>query len=249
MQHEGTDQKNCLNCSGLIAANSKFCKHCGVVQVEQDDVSSEERWFTMQQIAIFYAIEIVCCIFSHIDAFKTFAGFIVVNVLLAINKVSFFFYNIAENRAILRWPNFSFQKLCAYCGLALTFSIGVHYSVEWVNSAIWSDDNTYYYNLIGGGRYYAFLIVFFTAVCPAIFEELGFRGYLLQKLLKVVDPQQAVFISSFLFAIIHMSFLSLFWLIPLALFLGYTRIREKTIWYGVFIHFSFNLGACLFELL
>ena len=65
---------------------------------------------------------------------------------------------------------------------------------------------------------------------PAIFEELGFRGFLLSNLLKITEVDQAVYVSAFLFAIIHLSFISLFWLIPFALFLGFTRIKEQTIW-------------------
>jgi len=84
---------------------------------------------------------------------------------------------------------------------------------------------------------------------PALFEELGYRGYMLQTLLKVAEPDQAIYISAFLFAIIHMSFISLFWLIPFALFLGFVRIKEGTLWYGILIHFCFNLTACMFELL
>jgi len=84
---------------------------------------------------------------------------------------------------------------------------------------------------------------------PALFEELGYRGYLLQTLLKVADKEQAIYISAFLFAIIHMSFISLFWLIPFALFLGFVRTKENTLWYGVSIHFCFNLTACLFDFL
>ena len=84
---------------------------------------------------------------------------------------------------------------------------------------------------------------------PAIFEELGFRGFLLSNLLKITEVDQAVYVSAFLFAIIHLSFISLFWLIPFALFLGFTRIKEQTIWYGVIFHFTFNCTSEILSLL
>jgi membrane protease YdiL (CAAX protease family) len=82
---------------------------------------------------------------------------------------------------------------------------------------------------------------------PALFEELAYRGFVLGKLLLVVDKKQAIFISAFIFAIMHMSVLSLFWLVPFALPLAYVRIKENTVWYGIFIHFSFNCTACILD--
>lgn len=91
-------------------------------------------------------------------------------------------------------------------------------------------------------------MVLFTAVLPALLEELAYRGYLLQVLMKVMDKQQAIFITSVLFALVHLSVLSLFWLVPFAWLLGHVAVKEKTIWYGVVIHFLFNLTACFFDL-
>ncbi|MDB5013697.1 MAG: family intrarane metalloprotease, partial [Daejeonella sp.] len=93
------------------------------------------------------------------------------------------------------------------------------------------------------------LLFIYVAVLPAIFEELAYRAYLLQALKEVVDDKQAIFISAVLFAIIHISFISLFWLLPFALVLGYICVKENSIWYGVAIHFTFNLTACVLDLM
>jgi membrane protease YdiL (CAAX protease family) len=124
----------------------------------------------------------------------------------------------------------------------------VHYSVDWLNITLYSRQEEIYSEF--SGSYYAgLLLIFFMAVTPALFEELAFRGYLLQVLLKVSDKSQAIYISAFLFSIIHLSFISLFWLIPFALFIGHIRVKENTIWYGIFFHFCFNLTSCLFQIL
>jgi membrane protease YdiL (CAAX protease family) len=184
---------------------------------------------------------------NFVDAFQTFGWYLFFVGALAIVTVSFFVFNWAENKSVLTWRGFSLQKLCAYCGLAIIASVLVHFSIGWLNLTIYSREAEYY-TALRGNFFGEFILVFFTAVMPALFEELGFRGYLLQTLLKVADVQQAVYISSFLFAIIHMSFISLFWLIPFALFIGFVRTKEGTLWYGVFIHFFFNLTACMFLL-
>jgi len=86
-----------------------------------------------------------------------------------------------------------------------------------------------------------------VALQPAIFEELAFRGVMQEGLNKITDSRQAIFISAFLFTLLHMSFISFFWLMPFALWLGYIRMKEKTIWYGMIIHFCFNTTACFLE--
>jgi len=78
-------------------------------------------------------------------------------------------------------------------------------------------------------------------------EELAFRGILQEGLLKCIVPEQVVYVNAFLFAIIHMSLISFFWLLPFAIWLGKVRMKEGTIWYGVVIHFLFNTTACLLE--
>lgn len=248
MQDIETSYKHCLQCNEAIALESRFCKHCGVVQRAPDPVSSEDRWITIQQAALFYAIELLlCCLASFVPSFKSIKWSLVFDALLAVNTLIFVIYRWDAIKPFLKWPNFSFQKLCAYSAIALTGSIIVHYSVTWLNETIYSKD-VYYYTFFETGKYAPFLMIFFTAVMPAVFEELAFRGYLLQSLLKVADAGQAIFISAFLFSIIHLSFISLFWLIPFAWFQGFTRIKENTIWYGVFFHFFFNLGACLYQM-
>jgi membrane protease YdiL (CAAX protease family) len=242
------DKKPCIKCRFLILPQTKFCNTCGSAQVDEINESAN-KWRLLQQSAIFYSIYIiVCALGNFVDIFKTFGWSLVIEVIIAGTATIFFAYNWVETKQILRWPNFSIQKLSAYCGLAMLGSFLVHYAVGWLNVTIFSKEE-HFYTFFSGGYGAVFWIIFFTAVLPALFEELGFRGYLLQVLLKVADEEQAIYISAFLFAIIHMSFVSLFWLIPFALFIGSTRIRENTIWYGVFFHFCFNLTACLFELL
>lgn len=243
------DTKNCLYCDKQIALNVKFCNSCGASQLPHNAQPLNNSWGLLKQAALFYSIYIVvCCLSSFVDAFKTLGWCLIIEVIIAGTAVLFFTYNWSENKAVLVWRNFSLFKLAAYGAIAIVCSCVVHYSVDWLNVTVFSTDQ-HFYSIFDGSKAAPYLIIFFTAVTPAIFEELGFRGYLLQILLKVADKDQAVYISAFLFAIIHLSFLSLFWLIPFALFIGYIRVRENTLWYGVFFHFLFNLTACLFQLL
>jgi membrane protease YdiL (CAAX protease family) len=248
-QHQATEAVHCIQCGASNAVNVKFCSNCGYRQEDTATDETAHNWQLLKQAALFYGIYIVvCALSSFVDYFKTVGWFLVVEIIGAGTAVLFFTYNWNDYKKQLRWPSFSWQKLAAYGSIAMASNLLIHYISSWINIVIFSRDY-YYYSIFAGMPGAAYLIIFFTAITPALFEELGFRGYLLQSLLNIADTGQAVFISAFLFGIIHLNFVSLFWLIPFALFLGYVRVKENTIWYGVFFHFCFNLTACLFELL
>jgi len=243
------NKKACIQCETLINPSSRFCPTCGAKQILTIELSLESRWLLLKQAALFYAIYILLCSVSKfVSFFQTLFWDLVVEVVLWITAVTFFADKWTENKRLLVWRNFSWQKLAAYLAIAMTGSVIVHYTVGWLNIAIFSKEE-HYFIFARGNFFYEIVVVLLTAVTPALFEEIAFRGYLLNILLKVADAPQAIYISAFLFAIIHLSFISLFWLIPFAIFIGYVRLKEDTLWYGIFFHFAFNLTACLFELL
>jgi membrane protease YdiL (CAAX protease family) len=246
---ENPGKKTCIRCGTLIVLDGKFCNTCGARQSTETLNSFENKWWLLKQGALFFAIDIVaCCLAKFVHAFDTLSWSLFIDITMAVAAVFFFAINWTENKTLLIWHNFSWQKLAAYAAIAMGGSFLVHYSVGWLNLVIYSKDENYF-QFLKGNLFIGFFVIFFTAIMPALFEELGYRGYLLQTLSKVTDKEQAIYITSFLFAIIHMSFISLFWLIPFALFLGFVRIKENTLWYGIFFHFVFNLTACMFELL
>jgi len=246
--NEPSDKTPCIQCGDLITINNRFCNYCGAAQYIAPREAFSYKLMLMKQAGFYYAIDLLVCILAFFDTFHGLSWLICADAIMAFTAVAFFAYDWQRNKEILKWKSFSFIKLLGFCTIAVTAQVLVHYSVNWLNLTVYSKDVSYY-SFYASYDYGKILLIMFTAVFPALFEELGYRGYLLQTLSKITDDQQAVYISAFLFAIIHLSLLSLFWLIPFALFLGFIRVREKTIWYGVFFHFCFNLTACLFELL
>ena len=94
----------------------------------------------------------------------------------------------------------------------------------------------------------ALVMIYSIALYPAIFEELAFRGVLYNYLNTFLDERLVVIVTGFTFGIMHLSFISLFWLVPFGILVGAMRKRFGTIWYGVIFHFTFNLVAVLFDL-
>ena len=248
IQQEAAIHKNCIRCNEAISIESRFCKHCGVAQNDYDIIESEQKWPNIKQVALFFAFDaIICAVGSFIDFFKTLGWSIAFDAMLAIVAITFFCDRWSKNKYLLVWRNFSPLKLLFYCATAIVGSLIISVLIGWLNQALFSEEFSYY-AFYATNAYGKELMIFFVAVMPALFEELAYRGFVLEKLLQVVDKKQALFISAFLFAIMHMSFISLFWLIPFALYLAYVRLKENTLWYGVSMHFCFNLTACLMEL-
>jgi len=240
--------KNCFKCDAVIDPNSRFCNHCGSLQNSNDVIETNERWAYLKQTALFFSIQLlICLLFKYAESLNTFGWLTICDAWLAGIATLFFAYNWDSNKHLLKWPNFSIQKLALYCAIAFTASLIVSYTVGWLNSVLYDKEVDYYYFYVANGHGKIWMICS-IAIVPALFEELAYRGFVLQNLTKIIDVNQAIFVTSFMFAIIHLSFLSLFWLIPFALFLAYTRIKEGCIWYGVCVHFCFNLTVCLLEI-
>ena len=238
----------CANCNKPIDSSSRFCRYCGTALSPITENSTEEKWSAIKQSGLFFLIcAISCCVFSFVPYFDTINWSIAFYSLLAAVAIIFFTLNWSSLKHLLAWSNFSLIKLIASCVLSIIGSVTVSFVVGWINHSLYHKDVSYYAFYLPH-QHSIELAIFFTAIVPALSEELGYRGFLLGKLLKVTDTKQAIFISSFVFAIMHRAIISLFWLIPFALIIARIRIKEKTLWYGICIHFCFNLTATLLEI-
>ena len=108
--------------------------------------------------------------------------------------------------------------------------------------------NAGYYNRYSVYSMPALIMIYSIALNPAIFEELAFRGVLYNYFQFLFDEKLVVIVTGFMFAIVHLSLISLFWLVPFGILVGAMRKRFGTIWYGIIFHFTFNLIAVLFDL-
>jgi membrane protease YdiL (CAAX protease family) len=89
--------------------------------------------------------------------------------------------------------------------------------------------------------------VIMTCVSPAIFEEIAFRGFMFENLQALASSKEAVYISAILFGIMHLSFISLLWLIPLGIIFAMLRVKYNTLWYGIIGHFIYNFTITVLE--
>ncbi len=82
-------------------------------------------------------------------------------------------------------------------------------------------------------------MVLHTAVFPAVFEEFAFRGVVMQPLRKYGD-WFAIFVSAFLFGLVHGNMTQMPFAIIAGVSLGYCSTVTGSLWTGVIIHFFNN---------
>jgi membrane protease YdiL (CAAX protease family) len=110
-----------------------------------------------------------------------------------------------------------------------------NYSTE-INKIIINDSNTILEFSI---------ITFCIAIIPAACEEILFRGYLIQKIMKKHTPMFAIIISALLFAIIHLNPISFIPIFILGLFMGSLFYQTNSIIPPILLHFLNNFLVIL----
>ena len=237
----------CIHCNQYIAEEARFCNHCGALQNEHDIEDAVKKQQRLLMLSIFFGVHLTVCLISNFTRYiRGLIPLMVVDSVLSIFTLVYVILYWQELKKLFRWNHFSLAKIFSYASTAVIGAIVVNYAVKWLNRTIF-DSETYYYSAFSHLKYAKLITILVVALQPALFEELAFRGVVQQGLNKVVDARQAIFISAFLFALLHMSFISFFWLMPFAYWLGYVRMKEDTLWYGVLIHFCFNTTACFLE--
>ena len=84
------------------------------------------------------------------------------------------------------------------------------------------------------------LIVTFC-LFPAVLEEIAYRGLMQHWLQTAIAPWKALVLASFLFAVTHLSLLSLPYLFLVGLLLGWAKQRTGSLYPSMLIHFLHNL--------
>jgi membrane protease YdiL (CAAX protease family) len=84
-------------------------------------------------------------------------------------------------------------------------------------------------------------------VIPAVFEEIAFRGVILEAMGAFLSRGEAVIVSALLFAILHLSVPSIPHLAVMGLILAMLRLWSGSLLPGMLLHFAHNLLVILSE--
>ncbi|MBM0741398.1 CPBP family intramembrane metalloprotease [Phormidium sp. CLA17] len=121
--------------------------------------------------------------------------------------------------------------------------------VSLVNQKIWQGrggSNPILPIALEGKNSFALAIFFVTAAIAApIFEEILFRGFLLSSLTRYFPVWGAIILSSFLFAVAHLSLSEVLPLMTLGMVLGFVYSRSRNLLSSMLLHSLWNSGTLL----
>lgn len=247
MEQADLERHHCAGCETELSLKSNFCKNCGLAVNHNEIKSSFEKRKDLQSIALFFSLELTICVSAFIIEEITLEISIFFDLIMAVIAILFFASAWKENKMLIKWPNFSVKTLLSLVMFTIVASVAVQFLVTQLNRHIFQQEYSYY-PIYVGHQYGNYIMIASVALFPAIFEELAYRGFLMQKLILILNPKEAIYLSSILFFIVHFSMISFFWMLPFAFLLGYVRIKYNTLWYGIAMHFCFNLMTCLWEI-
>jgi len=233
---------NCIHCSAEISAKARYCPKCGKSQTadnEKNDHSEINKFFIAFAVIAVYILSLYLIRFED----NSFNNLIIdaIFIVIVIGLAFFFWKDIKET---LKFHAFRFSKMTMYLGLQLVLSGFVYLFVLILQNTTDMKNPDLLSSFSDSA--YPFLIAFISiAVLPPLTEELGFRAILFNQLLKLTSGTSTVVVTGILFGLLHFNFISFVWLIPAGFFLGWVRLRENTIWYGVCCHFLHNFTMIL----
>ncbi len=238
----------CDECWTTVKGHHRFCHNCGAFQGFDAPRTSIFSNTNIQSSFFFYIIYLfICLLVQFTDWFGSYDRLFWVEIVMAAITLLYVKINWQSIKPLLRFNNFNFTRLTGAISLAIIFSAIVNIIVTKMNLSFFGTEISFYstYKIY---KMPALVMLYSIAVNPAIFEELAFRGIIYNSLSVFLNERLVILVTGIAFAAIHLSFLSLFWLIPFGILLGAMRKTYNTIWYGVILHFTFNLVACLFDL-
>jgi membrane protease YdiL (CAAX protease family) len=239
---------SCNECQSAVKGHQRFCHHCGAylgAEAHQEDIFNNDQ---LRSAFVFYSIYLlICLVVRYTGWFESYDEMFWIELVLAAITILFVYYRKAAILPLLSVKSLRLPVVAVLIVLAAAFSWLISTTVRELNVSLFNADTSYY----DGYKIYILprlVMVYSIALMPALFEELAFRGILYNYLSAFLNDRLVVLVTAFMFAAMHLNFISLIWLIPFGIFLGFLRRKYDTIWYGVIFHFIFNLTACLLDL-
>lgn len=238
----------CDECEVAVRTDQRYCHNCGsYLGVDTVTINIYNNVHLRRTFIFYFLYLFVCLLVKHTSWFNNYDQMFWVEIVLAVITLWFVAQNWGQIKPVLKFNNFKWLALLFVVLVAAMASLLVSFGVRQLNVTFFNTEVSYYqaYKLYS---YPILVMIYSIALMPAIFEELAFRGVMYNYCLNFLDERLVVTVTAFLFAIMHLSFISLVWLIPFGFFIATLRRKYNTIWYGIVFHFVFNLTACAFDL-
>ena len=193
----------------------------------------------------------VCFVIVSVYQFTNFLSydyltFIGVDLILSIYTSAFAIYYWRSIKPLLSLKTLNHIPFLYVMVIACLLGSGIFHLLMWLNDIFYNDH--FQISLIFWDTAHPLIYsIIFICLQPALFEELAFRGFIFNNLLGKFSVTATFVISALLFAILHLSVISVLWLFPIGLLFAYFRYKYNSLWYGIVGHFCYNCTIILLE--
>lgn len=237
----------CAYCQVEQLLNFKFCSNCGKRNLEitaMEQVAEKRFQINLRMLSV-YALFSLCLLVISALSDASFESLIVWSLAFSLIDIVFGLFQpsvfkLMQLEKIRMVPLLSIILICIGSGILVSFSSD-HLNL------LFFEETSEIMDLFVHLEYPLLVAILLVAVFPAVFEELAFRGFVFNNLKVLGGEQSAIWGSAFLFALVHLSLLSLIWIFPFGLLLGYFRKKYATLVYGMAGHFVHNSVVILIE--
>jgi uncharacterized protein len=247
----------CADCGRMRDPDEVSCVRCESIRAESVTRANRVSEIDSQRKSMIAAMALYFCLLSvsiggmlYLAISQTDPGLkfqIVLTSAFTLMSIGWFakFPRAALSGLVLprRW-----WWLVAPVGLgACTFALAsfvVYALVQWT-----SMPKIEYTNFALEAGYGLWLPILLICVQPAVFEELAFRGVMLNALQRAMSVRDAVIASSLMFAILHLAIPSIPHLFVLGMVLAWVRLKSGSIIPSIILHFTHNFLVVLVEYL
>lgn len=238
----------CIGCGGEVRPGDRFCGSCGTSLLRETARASRDAFSVLTPSLIFYFVTLsILGVYKLTDVFDaSFESFAIVSIATTLIVVAFWIMAGKDLVSLFDLKGIRISVVLLTIVIALVSCLVVSVVADFINVSLYETTfvETLLFEDTSSPLLYAIL---FTCVQPAIFEEVAFRGFLFNNIQQITTPTSTVYITAFIFGIIHLAIISMLWLVPLGLAFGFLRAKYNTLWYGIIGHFTYNLGVVLIE--
>jgi len=225
----------CAGCGGALKPSAAFCAACGLACAPAPRAEGSLYRAITLYVALL-AVQLVLMVYARVtkDAFTAEVG----GTLLFAAVVLAFYLPVRRNLAGasrsfgLRWP-----WALAIVGGAVVIAAVVAGYVHGLSSLFGIHAPSELAGLEDHPWPWSIALV---VILPPLVEELAFRGVIYGGLRTSLSVGESLIVSSFAFAMIHMSIPTMLTHFPLGLYFGWLRHRSGSLWPGMLAHACHN---------
>ncbi len=229
----------CQACKTSLGDEMNFCSNCGMSIAKTKQTKRNEHLNLVISFYVVMLLFLITTFFVYKEG-STLIKEIIIESIFALVILGFTFFDFKNIVKLYKIPKIN---PLLFLGVILTPFVTaflVYFGMEFLNIALFDESQNYYLEYVNYPNS-LFWAILFIAVFPPIFEELAFRGFLFNQLNSIASANATIVLTAFIFALVHLSILSLLWIFPFGLLLGYLRHKYNTLWLGMIIHFIHNL--------